>query len=57
MKRGRSTGKKILSHQVRLASIKDIGCIARYYTHVILDGVRADYWRIVNGRQQAGRAA
>lgn len=30
--------------------------IGDHYAHVMLDDVRADYWRMVNGRQQ-GRAA
>lgn len=30
--------------------------IGDHYAHVMLDDVRAAYWRIVNGRQQ-GRAA
>ncbi|WP_455947839.1 hypothetical protein [Lelliottia jeotgali] len=30
--------------------------IGDHYAHVMLDDVRADYWRMVNGRQQ-GKAA
>lgn len=32
-------------------------CIGDHYAHVMLDDVRADYWRIVNGWQQPGKAA
>lgn len=31
--------------------------IGDHYAHVMLDDVRADYWRMVNGRQRAGAAA
>ena len=31
--------------------------IGEHYAQVMLDDVRADYWRMVNGRQQSGRAA
>lgn len=31
--------------------------IGDHYAHVMLDEVRADYWRIVNSRQQHGRTA
>ncbi|WP_153855082.1 hypothetical protein [Stenotrophomonas sp. MH181796] len=50
MKRGRSISKSTVEQQ-RMDAIKDIGCIFCHYTRVMLDDVRADYWRMVNGHQ------
>lgn len=57
MKVARSLAFDSMEEQDFAAFFKGITAwIGDHYVHAMLDDVRADYWRIVNGRQEESAA-